>query len=93
MEPIGMDRLLPMTGNLLPGLKEYASPDPRRASRTGRGKKSVSTLEDHMGFRANEMSVAVAAALHLHLRLSFLLPEGRLLGNPVCSSVYQYANN
>lgn len=47
-----------------------------------------------MGFRANKMSVAVAAAaLHLHLRLSFLLPEGRLLGNPVCSSVYQYANN
>lgn len=88
-----MDRLLPMTGNLLPGLKEYASPDPHRASRTGRGKKSVSTLEDHIGFRANEMSVAVAAALHLHLRLSFLLPEGRLLGNPVCSSVYQCANN
>lgn len=87
-----MDRLLPMTGNLLPGLKKYASPDPHRASRTGRGKKSVSTLEDHMGFRANKMSVAVAAAA-LHLRLSFLLPEGRLLGNPVCSSVYQYANN
>ena len=77
-----MDRLLPMTGNLPPGLKEYASPDPRRASQTGRGKKSVSTVED----------CSPAAALHLHLRRSFLLPEGRLLGNPVCSSVHQYAN-
>lgn len=71
MDIIPMNRLFPMTGILLPGHEEFASPDPHRASQTGDGERSVSTGgPDSI---ANELLVAsivttaTVAALQFHL--------------------------
>lgn len=81
-----------MTWNLLSGHKKFVSPDPHRASETDKGGGFGGLV------RANKMSVdgtvtaATVAALQFHLRLSFLLPEGRLLCNSECSRVHQYGH-